>query len=79
MKYNLNQSKYAVGIPEGNFDLVYEVNRRIDKFRATPQYAELMREYLSSSSEVFMKPVAGRKTYTVQGGRHADEDRGSRS
>ena len=27
-----------------------------------------MREYLSSSSEVFMKPVAGRKTYTVKAG-----------
>ena len=26
VKYNLNQSKYAVGIPEGNFDLIFEVN-----------------------------------------------------
>jgi ABC-type amino acid transport substrate-binding protein len=68
VKYNLNQSKYAVGIPKGNYDLIYEVNRAIDQFKATPQYAELMREYLSSSSEVFMKPVAGRKTYTVRAG-----------
>jgi polar amino acid transport system substrate-binding protein len=68
VKYNLNQSKYAVGIPEGNFDLVYEVNAAIDKFRASPRYADLMREYLASSSEVFMKPVAGRKTYTVRAG-----------
>jgi ABC-type amino acid transport substrate-binding protein len=68
VRYNLNQSKYAVAIPEGNFDLVYEVNAAIDKFRATPQYADLMREYLSSSSEVFMKPIAGRRTYTVRAG-----------
>jgi polar amino acid transport system substrate-binding protein len=68
VKYNLNQSKYAVAVPEGNFDLIYEVNTAIDRFRATPQYADLMREYLSSSSEVFMKPVAGRKTYTVRAG-----------
>jgi ABC-type amino acid transport substrate-binding protein len=68
VKYNLNQSKYAVAVPEGNFDLIYEVNAAIDKFRATPQYASLMREYLSSSSEVFMKPIAGRKTYTVRAG-----------
>jgi ABC-type amino acid transport substrate-binding protein len=68
VKYNLNNSKYAVAIPEGNFDMVYEVNSAIDKFRATPQYADLMREYLSSSSEVFMKPIAGRKTYTVRAG-----------
>ncbi len=68
VKYNLNQSKYAVAVPEGNFDLIYEVNSAIDKFRATPQYADLMREYLSSSSEVFMKPIAGRNTYTVRAG-----------
>jgi ABC-type amino acid transport substrate-binding protein len=68
VKYNLNQSRYAVGIPEGNFDLVFEVNNAIDKFKATPQYGELMREYLSSSSETFMKPVPGRRTYTVKAG-----------
>jgi nucleoid-associated protein YgaU len=68
VRYNLNQSKYAVAFPEGNFDLVYEVNAAIDRFRATPQYADLMREYLSSSSEVFMKPIAGRRTYTVRAG-----------
>jgi ABC-type amino acid transport substrate-binding protein len=68
VQYNLNQSKYAVAIPAGNYDLVYEVNAAIDKFKATPKYAELMREYLTTSSEVFMKPVAGRKTYTVKAG-----------
>jgi len=68
VKYNLNQSKYAAGIPKGNYDLIFEVNRAIDQLKATPQYADLMREYLSSSSEVFMKPVAGRNTYTVKAG-----------
>jgi ABC-type amino acid transport substrate-binding protein len=68
VKYNLNQSKYAVAVPAGNFDLVYEVNTAIDKLKASPQYADLMREYLSSASEVFMKPIAGRKTYTVRAG-----------
>lgn len=68
VQYNLNQSKYAVGIPAGNFDLVYEVNQVIDRLKASPQYADLMREYLSSTSEVFTRPVAGRKTYTVKAG-----------
>lgn len=68
VKYNLNQSKYAVGIPEGNFDLIYEVNQAIEKFVAAPQYADLLREYLASSSEVFMQPIPGRKTYTVRQG-----------
>jgi len=67
-QYNLNQSKYTVAVPAGNYDLVYEVNAAIDKLRATPRYGELMREYLSSASAAFMKPVAGRKTYTVVAG-----------
>lgn len=68
VQYNLNQSRYAVGVPAGNYDLVYEINQAIDRFRATPQYADLMREYLSSASEVFTRPVAGRRTYTVRAG-----------
>ena len=68
VQYNLNQSKYAVGIPAGNFDMVYEVNQVIDRFRASPQYAELMREYLTTVSDVFTRPVAGRKSYTVKAG-----------
>ena len=68
VKYNLNQSKYAVGVPKGNYDLIYEVNTALDRFKATPQYPELMREYLSSASEVFMQPIAGKKTYTVKAG-----------
>ena len=68
VQFNLNQSKYAVGIPAGNYDLVYEVNASLDRFKATPAYADLVREYLLSSSEVFMKPIAGRKTYTVKAG-----------
>jgi polar amino acid transport system substrate-binding protein len=68
VQYNLNQSKYAVGIPASNYDLVYEVNTAIDTFKATPQYAELMREYLTTASDVFKKPVVGRRTYTVRPG-----------
>lgn len=68
VKYNLNQSRYAVGVAKGNYDLIYEINAALDKFKATPQYAELMREYLASASEVFMQPIAGRKTYTVKAG-----------
>jgi len=68
VQYNLNQSKYAVGIPAGNFDLVYEVNQVIDRVRATPQYTDLMREYLTTVSDVFTRPVEGRKTYTVKAG-----------
>jgi hypothetical protein len=67
-KYNLNSSKYQIAVPKGNFDLIYEVNQSIDKLKATDEYAALMREYLTSASEVFTKAVPGRKTYTVKVG-----------
>jgi ABC-type amino acid transport substrate-binding protein len=68
VRYNLNQSKYAVAVASGNYDLVYAINNAIDQFRSKPQYAELMREYLTASSSVFMQPIAGKKTYTVKPG-----------
>lgn len=68
VKYNLNQSKYAVGVPARNYDLIYEVNKALDALKASDTYASLMKEYLASESEVFTKPVAGKKTYTVKAG-----------
>src|SRR5688572_1298537 len=68
VRYNLNQSKYQAAVPAGNYDMIYEINQSIDRFRASTAYAELMREYLSSSSEIFTKPIAGRRTYTVKPG-----------
>ncbi|MGE0704123.1 MAG: transporter substrate-binding domain-containing protein [Vicinamibacterales bacterium] len=68
VQYNLNQSRYAVGVPAGNYDLIYEINQAIDRFKATPQYADLMREYLTTESEIFTRPVEGRRTYTVRAG-----------
>lgn len=67
-KYNLNKSKYAVGVPAGNYDLVYEINKALDQVRESDQYATLMKTYLASKSEAFMKPVAGRKTHRVVAG-----------
>lgn len=68
VQYNLNQSRYAVGVPAGNYDLIYEINQAVDRFKATPQYADLMREYLTTESEVFTRPVEGRRSYTVRAG-----------
>jgi ABC-type amino acid transport substrate-binding protein len=68
VRYNLNQSRYAVAVAKNNYDLMYQINNAIDGFKSTPQYADLMREYLSSSSAAFMQPVAGRNTYTVKSG-----------
>ena len=68
VRHNLNQSKYAVGVPARNYDLIYEVNKAIESLKASDRYAALMKEYLTSESEVFTKPIAGRRTYTVKAG-----------
>lgn len=68
VKYNLNSSKYAVGVPAKNYDLIYEINKAIDDIKASDTYVSLMREYLSSTSDVFMKAVPGRNNYTVKTG-----------
>lgn len=68
VKHNLNASKYAIGVPARNYDLIYEVNKALDEIKASEAYPSLMREYLTSTSEVFMKPIAGRKTYVVKAG-----------
>jgi ABC-type amino acid transport substrate-binding protein len=68
VKYNLNKSKYAVGVPAKNYDLIYEINQALDEIKASDDYDKLMKTYLSSTSEAFMKPVAGRKTHTVRPG-----------
>jgi ABC-type amino acid transport substrate-binding protein len=68
VKYNLNKSKYAVGVASNNYDLVYEVNKALDQIRESDQYASLMKTYLASKSEAFMKPVVGRKSHRVVAG-----------
>jgi len=68
VQFNLNQSRYAVGLPAGNDDLLDAVNGAITRIKASPEYGDLVRRYLSYKSEDVVKPVAGRKTYTVRSG-----------
>ncbi len=68
VQFNLNQSRYAVGVPAGNDDLLDAVNGAIARIKAAAGYGELVRRYLEYKSEDVVKPVAGRKTYTVRPG-----------
>ncbi len=68
VKYNLNASKYAIGVPASNYDLVYELNKALEHIMAQESYGDLMRQYLSSTSEVFMQPVKDRNSYVVKSG-----------
>jgi ABC-type amino acid transport substrate-binding protein len=66
VKYNLNKSKYAVGVPAQNYDLIYQINQAIDQIKDSDVYPRLMKQYLTSTSEAFMKPVEGRRTHKVR-------------
>ena len=68
VQFNLNQSRYAVGVPAGNDDLLDAVNGAIARIKASAGYGDLVRRYLSYKSEDVVKPVAGRKTHTVRPG-----------
>jgi len=68
VQFNLNQSRYAVGVPAGNDDLLDAINGAITRIKAAAGYGDLVRRYLSYKSEDVVKPVAGRKTYTVRPG-----------
>jgi ABC-type amino acid transport substrate-binding protein len=68
VQFNLNQSRYAVGVPAGNDDLLDAVNGALGRIRASAEYGELVRRYLAYKSEDVVKPIAGRKTHTVRPG-----------
>jgi ABC-type amino acid transport substrate-binding protein len=68
VQFNLNQSRYAVGVPAGNDDLLDAVNGAIARIKASAGYGDLVRRYLSYKSEDVVKPLVGRKTYTVRPG-----------
>ena len=54
--------------PPGNDDLLDAINGAIARIKASAGYGDLVRRYLSYKSEDVVKPVAGRKTYTVRPG-----------
>lgn len=68
VQFNLNQSRYAVGVPAGNDDLLDAVNSALARIKASAEYGELVRRYLSYKSEDVVKPIAGRRTHTVAAG-----------
>ncbi|HEY6000692.1 MAG TPA: transporter substrate-binding domain-containing protein [bacterium] len=68
VEFNLNQSRYAVGVPAGNDDLLDAVNGALARIKASAEYGDLVRRYLSYKSEDVLRPVAGRRTHTVRAG-----------
>ncbi len=66
--FNLNQSRYAVGVPAGNDDLLDAVNQALRRIKDSPAYGDLIRNYIAYQSEDLTRPIAGRKTHVVKPG-----------
>lgn len=64
--FNLNESQYAVGFKAGNTDLQQALNAAINKVKASPQYAALIKQFLPF--QISQDVPADSATYTVQAG-----------
>ena len=60
-----SDSKYSIGIPNGNDDLLAKINGIIETLKETPEYAELVRKYLASN-KVKAVNTNGEKTHKVK-------------
>lgn len=68
VKFNLNRTHYAVGLPARNDALLDAVNAALARILASPRYGELVREFMPYRNDSLTKAVAGAKTYTVRDG-----------
>lgn len=66
-QYNLTDSFYAVGLRAADTDLLALTNQTIADFRASPDYARAIKQYLAGAPTVDTAEVAGR-THTVAAG-----------
>ena len=68
VQFNLNQSRYAIGVAAGNDEMLDAINGALSRVKASAEYGDLVRRYLAYKSEEVVKPLAGRKSYTVRAG-----------
>lgn len=68
-QYNLSDLHYAVGVRQGEDELLTKVNEAIEKFWESEQYGEMIRKYLSGGVAVDLSKVdPAKKTVKVQKG-----------
>jgi ABC-type amino acid transport substrate-binding protein len=68
-QYNLGELHYAVGVREGEADLLAAVNQAVESFYASDRYGEAVRRHLSGGATVAIAaPPPGRRTVTVAPG-----------
>lgn len=69
VRFNLNSSRYAVGFPAANDDLLEAVNGGLARIKSSPAYGDLVRRFLDYRNDSMTKPVGpGRNSYMVKSG-----------
>lgn len=67
-QYNLTDSTYAVGVREAEADLRAAVDRAVEAWRATPDYAAAIKQHLSGGLAVTTALPAGQRVVEVKAG-----------
>ncbi len=66
-QYGLTDTTYNVGMPQGEWSLVHEINEAIDAWRASDTYTRLVRTYLGGAPPVTSVPPGARTTLVRPG------------
>ncbi len=68
VKLNLNTSKYAIGIPSQNDDLLSAVNNAVIDITKSEDFEKMVKKYLSTEAVQLEELPKGSKTYAVKAG-----------
>lgn len=68
VKLNLNASRYAIGVPARNDDMLGAVNKAIADILKTAEYEQLVKKYLTTEAVQVAELPKGSKVYVVKAG-----------
>ena len=68
VKLNLNSSRYAIGVPARNDDLLTAVNKAITEILKSAEYEQMVKKYLTTESVQLAELPKGSKVYVVKAG-----------
>lgn len=68
VKLNLTESKYAIGIPAKNDDLLDALNKSIGDFTQSEPFEKLVKKYLATTATKIADVSKGAKVYVVKSG-----------
>ncbi len=68
VKLNLNASRYAIGIPARNDELLSAVNKAISEILKSAEYEQLVKKHLTTEAVQIAELPKGSKVYVVKAG-----------